>query len=108
MTTTQAYIQTWEEARTRFTNLLRELKAEDLAKKLMNTKNSAGFLIRHICSLDHYVVIRKRFVNLVVFFRMVATIVPSRNEILSNVAIWDANNRVENTLVRVPKWPEFH
>ncbi len=52
MTTTQAYIQTWEEARTRFTNLLRELKAEDLAKKLMNTKNSAGFLIRHICDVE--------------------------------------------------------
>jgi len=52
MTTTQAYIQTWEEARTRFTNLLGELKAEDLAKKLMNTKNSAGFLIRHICEVE--------------------------------------------------------
>jgi len=52
MTTTQAYIQTWEEARTRFTNLLRELKAEDLAKKLMNTKNSAGFFIRHICDVE--------------------------------------------------------
>ena len=52
MTTTQAYIQTWEEARTRFTNLLGELKAEDLAKKLMNTKNSAGFLIRHICDVE--------------------------------------------------------
>lgn len=52
MTTTQAYIQTWEEARTRFTNLLGELKAEDLTKKLMNTKNSAGFLIRHICEVE--------------------------------------------------------
>lgn len=52
MTTTQAYIQTWEEARTRFTNLLGELKAEDLTKKLMNTKNSAGFLIRHICDVE--------------------------------------------------------
>jgi len=47
MTTTEAYLQTWAEARTRFSNLLIDLKAEDLTKKLVNTKNSAGFLIRH-------------------------------------------------------------
>lgn len=47
MTTTEAYLQTWTEARTRFSNMLIDLKAEDLTKKLVNTKNSAGFLIRH-------------------------------------------------------------
>jgi uncharacterized damage-inducible protein DinB len=52
MTTTQAYLQTCTEARTRFTNLLKDLKEEDLKKKLANTKNSAGFLIRHIADVE--------------------------------------------------------
>ena len=52
MTTTQAYLQTWAEARTRFTNLLKDVKEEDLKKKLVNTKNSAGFLIRHIGDVE--------------------------------------------------------
>ena len=52
MTTTQAYLQTWAEARTRFTNLLKDIKNEDLPKKLVNTKNSAGFLIRHIGDVE--------------------------------------------------------
>ena len=52
MTTTQAYLQTWVEARTRFSNLLKEIKEEDLKKKLVNTKNSAGFLIRHIGDVE--------------------------------------------------------
>lgn len=52
MTTTQAYIQTWSEARTRFTNLLKDIKEEDVVKKLVNTKNSAGFLIRHIAEVE--------------------------------------------------------
>lgn len=52
MTTTQAYLQTWIEARTRFTNLLKEVKEEDLKKKLVNTKNTAGFLIRHIADVE--------------------------------------------------------
>ena len=52
MTTTQAYLQTWIEARTRFTNLLKDIKEEDLKKKLVNTKNSAGFLIRHIADVE--------------------------------------------------------
>lgn len=52
MTTTQAYLQTWAEARTRFTNLLKDIKEEDLTKKLINTKNSAGFLIRHISDVE--------------------------------------------------------
>ncbi|MBK9636346.1 MAG: DinB family protein [Bacteroidetes bacterium] len=52
MTTTQAYLQTWIEARTRFSNLLKDLKEIDLTKKLVNTKNSAGFLIRHIADVE--------------------------------------------------------
>ncbi|MEX2232529.1 MAG: DinB family protein [Cyclobacteriaceae bacterium] len=52
MSTTQLYLQTWTEARTRFTNLLKEIKEEDLKKKLINTKNSAGFLIRHIADVE--------------------------------------------------------
>lgn len=52
MTTTQAYLQTLTEARTRFTNLLNDIKEEDLSKKLVNTKNSAGFLIRHIADVE--------------------------------------------------------
>ncbi len=52
MTTTQAYLQTWTEARTRFSNLLKDLKEEDLKKKLKNTKNSGGFLIRHIADVE--------------------------------------------------------
>jgi uncharacterized damage-inducible protein DinB len=52
MNTTKAYLQTWREARTRFTNLLKDIKEEDLKKKLANTKNSAGFLIRHIGDVE--------------------------------------------------------
>lgn len=52
MTTTQAYLQTWTEARTRFTNLLKDIKEDNLKKKLSNTKNSAGFLIRHIADVE--------------------------------------------------------
>lgn len=52
MTTTQAYLQTWTEARTRFTNLLKDIKEAELTRKLVNTKNSAGFLIRHIADVE--------------------------------------------------------
>lgn len=46
------YLETWKEARTRFTNLIKDIKDEDLSKKLINTKNSAGFLIRHIGDVE--------------------------------------------------------
>ena len=49
---TELYIQTWTEARTRFSNLLTGIREEDLGKKLMNTRNSAGFLIRHIGDVE--------------------------------------------------------
>jgi hypothetical protein len=51
MTTTEAYLQTWTEARKRYTNLLTEITEVDLRKKLANTQNSAGFLIRHLFDL---------------------------------------------------------
>lgn len=52
MTATNLYVQTWVEARTRFTNLLSGTKKEDLSKKLTGAKNSAGFLIRHIGDVE--------------------------------------------------------
>jgi uncharacterized damage-inducible protein DinB len=52
MTKTEACLQTWAEAHTRFSNLLKEIKEGDLTKKLINTKNSAGFLLRHIADVQ--------------------------------------------------------
>jgi len=52
MTITKTYLQTFTEARTRFINLLKDITDEDLKKKLVNTKNSAGFLIRHIGDVE--------------------------------------------------------
>jgi uncharacterized damage-inducible protein DinB len=52
MTHTELLLQTWAEARTRFTNLLKDIRQEDLVKKLANTKNSAGFLIRHVADVE--------------------------------------------------------
>lgn len=52
MNTTGFYLQTWEEARTRFTNLLKDIKEENLTLKLINTKSSAGFLIRHVADVE--------------------------------------------------------
>jgi uncharacterized damage-inducible protein DinB len=52
MNITHAYLQTFTEARTRFTNLLINIQQEDLLKKLVNTNNSAGFLIRHIGDVE--------------------------------------------------------
>lgn len=52
MSTTSFYLQTFIEAQTRFTNLLKDIKEEDLKRKLINTKNTAGFLIRHIADVE--------------------------------------------------------
>lgn len=52
MTTTEKYIQTLTEARTRFTNLLSVITEADLPKKVGLAKNSAGFLIRHIADVE--------------------------------------------------------
>jgi len=47
-----SFSQEWEEARTRFTNLLDQTTAQDLPKKLPPAPNSAGFLIRHIAEVE--------------------------------------------------------
>ena len=52
MTASQLYFETWKEARTRFTNQLATITETDLKKKLQGTKNSAGFLIRHITDVE--------------------------------------------------------
>lgn len=52
MNITTLYVQTWAEARTRFDNLLKDITEEQLTKKLINTKNSSGFLIRHIADVE--------------------------------------------------------
>jgi uncharacterized damage-inducible protein DinB len=50
--TTLLYVQTWAEARIRFENLLNTIEEKDLTKRLSNTKNSAGFLIRHVGDVE--------------------------------------------------------
>ncbi len=45
-------LQLWLEARTRFSNQLEELSEADLPKKLGNSPNSVGFLIRHIGEVE--------------------------------------------------------
>ena len=52
MNITQLLLQTWIEARTRFSNLLENIHETDLLKKLPLTKNSAGFLIRHVADVE--------------------------------------------------------
>jgi uncharacterized damage-inducible protein DinB len=52
MNITQILLQTWIEARTRFSNLLENIHETDLLKKLPLTKNSAGFLIRHVADVE--------------------------------------------------------
>jgi uncharacterized damage-inducible protein DinB len=45
-------IELWKEGRTRFTNQLSKIKPEDLGKRLGDSPNSAGFLIRHIAEVE--------------------------------------------------------
>ena len=52
MHTTQQLLSLWEEARTRFTHLLEKVQTTDLPKKLGDSPNSAGFLIRHIADVE--------------------------------------------------------
>lgn len=51
-TKTELMLELWIEARTRFTNQLVDLKEIDLGKKLPPSKNSVGFLIRHIGEVE--------------------------------------------------------
>lgn len=52
MKTTEKYIQTLTEARTRFVNLLVNISEADLPKRIGKAKNSAGYLIRHIVDVE--------------------------------------------------------
>ncbi|MFN4234225.1 MAG: DinB family protein [Bacteroidia bacterium] len=49
---TELLLELWIEARTRFTNQLENLSEKDLQKKLGNSPNSVGFLIRHIGDVE--------------------------------------------------------
>lgn len=51
-TKTELLIETWNEARTRFSNQLLHLNEVDLKKKLLPSPNSIGFLIRHIGDVE--------------------------------------------------------
>lgn len=44
--------QLWAEARTRFSNQLQDLKETDLGKRLGDSPNSVGFLLRHIADVE--------------------------------------------------------
>ncbi|WP_162427244.1 DinB family protein [Pontibacter pudoricolor] len=52
MSLTELYLQTWQEARTRFTGLLANISEQDLSKKSGTAPNSAGFLIRHVGDVE--------------------------------------------------------
>lgn len=49
---TQILIKLWLEARTRFGNQLETLTESDLRKRLGNSPNSVGFLMRHIGDVE--------------------------------------------------------
>jgi uncharacterized damage-inducible protein DinB len=51
-TKTEILLELWIESRTRFTNQLENLTENDLKKKLGNSPNSVGFLIRHIGDVE--------------------------------------------------------
>lgn len=51
-TNTQLLIPLWQEARTRFSNQLKTITESDLTKKLGDSPNSAGFLIRHVADVE--------------------------------------------------------
>jgi uncharacterized damage-inducible protein DinB len=48
----QFLLQLWREARTRFSNQLKNISESDLTKKLGDSPNSAGFLIRHVADVE--------------------------------------------------------
>ena len=52
METTAHFVALWVEARTRFSNQLKTMQAEDLKKKLGDSPNTIGFLIRHIGDVE--------------------------------------------------------
>jgi len=51
-TQTQLLLELWFEARTRFSNQIDSISEEDLKKKLHPSKNSVGFLMRHVGDVE--------------------------------------------------------
>lgn len=51
-TKSELLLELWIESRTRFTNQLESLSESDLQKKLGDSPNSVGFLIRHIGDVE--------------------------------------------------------
>lgn len=51
-TKTELLLALWIEARTRFTKQMETITISDLSKKLEPSKNSVGFLIRHIGEVE--------------------------------------------------------
>lgn len=51
-TKTQLLLELWVEARTRFTNQIQNLSDLDLKKRLGDSPNSVGFLIRHLADVE--------------------------------------------------------
>lgn len=51
-TKTEILLELWIESRTRFTNQLENISESDLQKKLGDSPNSVGFLIRHIGDVE--------------------------------------------------------
>jgi len=51
-TKTEIFLELWIESRTRFTNQLENLSESDLKKRLGESHNSVGFLIRHIGDVE--------------------------------------------------------
>lgn len=49
---THSFLDLWVESRTRFTKLLDGMSEADLGKKLGDSPNSAGFLVRHIGDVE--------------------------------------------------------
>lgn len=50
--TTNYFHQLWQEARTRFSNQFKTITESDLTKKLGDSPNSGGFLIRHVADVE--------------------------------------------------------
>ncbi len=49
---TEEFIQSYTEARTRLTLLLKQLSEKDLKKRILPAPNSIGFLLRHIADVE--------------------------------------------------------
>lgn len=51
--TNQEILSMWKMGRTRLTNLLPDIKPEDLSKRLHPESNPIGWMLRHIAEVEH-------------------------------------------------------